>query len=50
VPSADLGPVIRQRMVVKVGLILKTKGVRLQIKRFGPGRRAPDSKDTSEQK
>ncbi|MBV9105970.1 MAG: hypothetical protein JO313_08095 [Verrucomicrobia bacterium] len=40
VPAANLNLAVGQLLVVKVGLVGKSKGVLLKIKRFGPGRRA----------
>ena len=50
VSSADLRLVVRYRLVVEVGLIRKAERVRLEIKRFAPGRRAPDSQHACEHK
>jgi hypothetical protein len=45
VPSTDLDLRfgLAERLVIKVGLILETEGIRWEIKPFGPSRAAPQS-------
>ena len=44
--SADLYLIVRELLVVIVGLIRKAEGVGVKIELSGPGRGAPESQDT----
>ena len=49
-PSTDFDLGVRNRFVIKVGLVREGECIGLEIERFGPRQRAPQNKGTYKQK